>query len=63
MEQLRWDGDGDCAHDFLGPFVFASSNDINSGGNGKADETEEKLMHEQTAAVDDSRGKKARKKG
>ena len=60
VEQLRWDDDGDCAHDFLGPFAFGHSDD----SAGKAEQLEEKLVHEQTAptAADKGHGLRARKK-
>ena len=67
VQQLRWDADGDCAHDFLGPFVFAGSGGgVTSGdGQGNADVVEEKVMQQQTAGGADTSqaAKKARKKG
>ena len=43
VEQLRWDGDGDSAHDFLGPFVFPNGNSEARG------ESQQTVAHEQTA--------------
>ena len=63
VEQLRWDDDGDSAHDFLGPFAFASSGNATGGDSGQTEVTEEKLMHEPAAGgANKNHAKRARKK-
>ena len=45
VQSLRWDADGDCAHDFLGPFVFAADSQSGSTAaatTGQQGETAEK---------------------
>ena len=64
VAQLKWDEDGDCAHDFLGPFGRATEPSSSSEQDGVSEKTEESVVQsEQAAIADKGPGKKARKKG